>query len=145
MILIGQYPEAKGLAPLRAYAQPVFSGNRFVPVESDFERRALRVLLDARRAFAREGMDIAIQKPVFDTLTPLGPCRPDFLLEARSRHTGEVHQLVVEAMGLLSDEYRAAKIARNPKLELIAPVVCISSDDLKMGRVARILAHRLWH
>ncbi|CAH0354296.1 hypothetical protein [Sphingobium sp. CECT 9361] len=144
MILIGQYPEAKGLAPLRAYAQPVFSGNRFVPVESDFERRALRVLLDARRAFAREGMDIAIQKPVFDTLTPLGPCRPDFLLEARSRRTGEVHQLVVEAMGLLSDEYRAAKIARNPKLELIAPVVCISSDDLKMGRVARILAQRLW-
>ena len=35
---------------------------------------------------------------MFDTLTPIGPCRPDFLLEARSRSTGEIRQIVVEAM-----------------------------------------------
>lgn len=143
IVLIGQYPEARGLAPLRAYAQPIFSGNRFVPVESEFERSTLRGLLGTRSAFAREGIDIAIEKPVFDTLTPLGACRPDFLLEARSRRTGEIRQLVVEATGFLSDEHRAAKISRHPKLASIAPVVCISPEDLETGRVGSILARRL--
>lgn len=143
IILIGQYPEAGGLAPLRAYAQPIFSGNRFVPVESEFERSVLRALLAARRDFIREEIDIAIEKPVFDVLTPLGACRPDFLLEARSRRTGKIRQLVVEAMGLRSDESRATKIARHHKLASIAPVVCISSDELETGRIGAVLARRL--
>jgi len=143
LVLIGQYPEARGLAPLRAYAQPVFSGNRFIPVESEFERSALRAVLRARGAFAREGIEIAIEKPLFDTLTPLGSCRPDFLLEARSRSTGEIRQLVIEAMGSLSDDHRAAKIARHPKLAAIAPVVCITPEDVDAARIGDILARNL--
>lgn len=143
IILIGQYPEARGLAPLQAYAQPIFSGNRFVPVETDFERGTLRGLLSTQSAFVREGIDIALEKPVFDTLTPLGACRPDFLLEARSRRTGEIRRLVVQALGFLSDEHRAAKISQNPKLQAIAPVVCITPEDLATRRLGDILARKL--
>jgi hypothetical protein len=31
-------------------------------------------------------IDLTIEKPVFDTLTPIGACRPDFILELRSRN-----------------------------------------------------------
>jgi hypothetical protein len=67
------------------YAQPILSGQRFVPVASEFERSLYRGLLDARRALDRLGIDLVIEKPLFDQLTPQGPCRPDFLLEAQSR------------------------------------------------------------
>ena len=42
MIVAGEYPEAHGYAPLRAYAQPILSGQRFIPVDSEFERSVLR-------------------------------------------------------------------------------------------------------
>jgi hypothetical protein len=143
IVVIGEYPEAHGYAPLRAYAQPVFSGNRFIPVDSEFERSMLRALLGARYALDREGIDIAIEKPVFDRLTPLGSCRPDFMLEARSRRTGEIRTLIVEAMGFSNEEYLASKSATHPGMAQIAPVVCITPEDLEAGHVGSILAYAL--
>ena len=98
LAVIGEYPEARGYAPLRGYAQPIYSGRRFVPVDSEFERTVLRELLSLRRSFDRRGIDILLDKPVFDTLTPLGSCRPDFVIEAHCRATGEIRQIIVEAM-----------------------------------------------
>ncbi len=66
MIVAGEYPEAHGYAPLRAFAQPIYSGRRFIPVNSEFERDVLRALLEARRELAEEGLDIFVEKPVFD-------------------------------------------------------------------------------
>lgn len=143
IVVMGEYPEAHGYAPLRAYAQPVLSGNRFIPVDSEFERNTLRALLAARYAFDREGIDIAIEKPIFDRLTPLGPCRPDFMLEARSRRTGEIRTLIVEAMGFSNLEHRASKAATHPRMAQLAPVVCLTPEDLEAGRVGRILADEL--
>ena len=139
IIVAGEYPEAHGYAPLRAYAQPIFSGRRFMPVDSEFERTVLRELLEARRYFDRDGIDIAIEKPVFDTLTPIGACRPDFLLEARSRSTGEIRQLIVEAIGFEDDDYKASKAATHPRMTQIAPVVSISPAHVHEGHVRHIL------
>jgi hypothetical protein len=143
IVVIGEYPEAHGYAPLRAYAQPIFSGNRLVPVESEFERTTMRALLATRPAFDHEGVDIAIEKPIFDTLTTFGACRPDFLLEARSRRTGEIRKLVVEASGHTDDEFRAAKVAMRPRLTQIAPVVSITPADVDSGRVGDLLNEAL--
>src|SRR3546814_11937639 len=41
IVVAGQYPEAHGYAPLRGYAQPIYSGKRFIPVDSEFERAVL--------------------------------------------------------------------------------------------------------
>src|SRR3546814_13831116 len=60
------------LAPLRAYAQPILSGRRFIPIDSEFERAVLRDLIKLRMTFDRYDTDLAIEKPVFDTLTPIG-------------------------------------------------------------------------
>lgn len=131
LIVAGEYPEAHGYAPLRAYAQPVYNGRMFVPVESDFERRVFRAILDCQHALHKRGVDLAIGKPLFDTLTPLGPCRPDFVLEARSRMTGEVRNVVVEAMGFETDDYAAAKAVTHPRMRTLGDLIEIDADDVE--------------
>ncbi|AJR26922.1 MULTISPECIES: hypothetical protein [unclassified Sphingobium] len=99
LVVVGQYPESRGYSPLRAYAQPILSGRRFVPVASEFERTILQELLRVQYSLRRYHIEFAVEKPVFDRLTQSGSCRPDFLIEARSMKTGEVRELVLEARG----------------------------------------------
>lgn len=139
IIVAGEYPEAHGYAPLRGYAQPIYSGRRFIPVDSEFERAVLRDLLHLRRIFDHHGLDLILEKPVFDTLTPLGSCRPDFLLEARSRATGEIRQIVVEAMGSSDETYLASKAVTHPRMAQIAPVVCVSPADVERSQIGKIV------
>lgn len=100
IIVVGEYPEKRGFAPLRAYAQPVLSGHRFVPVDSELERSVLREFLKVQLALSRRGIDLAVERPIFDRLTPLGPGRPDLWVEACSQTTGEVHSWGVDYSGL---------------------------------------------
>ncbi len=143
LVVVGEYPEARGYAPLRAYAQPIYSGQRFVPVDSEFEREVFRGLLQARSSLNGQSIDIAIEKPVFDILTDRGSCRPDFLLEARSRATGEIRQLVVEAMGSSTDEYLASKAITHPRMERIAPILTVAPADVAERLVASKVAAAL--
>ena len=129
LVVVGEYPESRGFAPLRAYAQPIYSGQRFVPIDSEFERLVLRQLLEVQHGLDRLNIDVAIEKPVFDRLTELGPCRPDFLIEARSRETGEIRTLIIEAMGFDDESYRAAKAVTLPRMQQIAPVLPVTPRD----------------
>lgn len=134
MIVAGEYPEAHGYAPLRAYAQPILSGHRFIPVHSDLERDILHALLKARRHLADGGIDLLIEKPVFDQLTPTGPCRPDLLIEARSRTTGEIKQLVLE-----TTEFGEREDQHGDRIRRIAPVMTVTTNDCAAGvLVARL-------
>ena len=139
IVVAGQYPEAHGYAPLRSYAQPIYSGKRFIPVDSEFERTVLRELLRLRWSFDRMGFDLLIEKPVFDTLTPLGSCRPDFVLEACSRSTGETRQIIVEAMGFTDEIYLAAKAVTHPRMQQIAPLLCVSPHDVEHKRISLLV------
>src|SRR3546814_3846300 len=93
-----------------------------MPVDSEFERAVLRDLIKLRVTFDRYDIDLMIEKPVFDTLTQIGPCRPDFLLEARSRSTGEIRHVMVEAMGSNDEMYLLSKAATHPRMEQLAPL-----------------------
>ena len=135
LVVVGEYPEAQGYAALRAYAQPIVSGQRFVPVDSEFERAVYRGLLESRRLLDQAGIDLVIDKPLFDRLTERGACRPDFLLEAHSRSTGEIRQLIVEALGTVTADYLAAKAVTHPRMELIAPILSISAEDVDRAAV----------
>jgi len=143
LVVVGQYPEARGFAALRGYAQPIFAGNRFVPVDSEFERLVLQELLDLRRALDGAGWTLSIEKPLFDILTPLGACRPDFLLEACARSTGEIRRIVVEAMGSDDPDYLASKAVTYPRMMQIAPVALVSPTDIEPGRVVEIVSSAL--
>ena len=137
LVVAGEYPEARGYAPLRAYAQPIQSGRMFVPVESDFERKTLKAILAAQRELHNRHVDLAIGKPLFDTMTKDGPCRPDFMLEARSRETGEMKTLVVEAMGFDSADYEAAKAVTHPRMKTLGELVTIDPAEVNRGVAAR--------
>jgi len=56
-------PKRTAAPPLRAYAQPIYSGRRFIPVDSEFERTVLRELLEARRYFDRYGSTSRSRSP----------------------------------------------------------------------------------
>src|SRR3546814_16965391 len=77
----------------------------------------MRDLLRVGCSFERAGLALLLEKPVFDTLTPIGSCRPDFLLEARSRSTGETREIIVEAMGSTDETYLAAKAVTQPRID----------------------------
>lgn len=136
MIVVGKYPEAHGYSPLRAYAQPIYSGRLFVPVDSQLERDALRDLLEVQRVLHRQGVDVAISKPIFDSQTPDGHCRPDFLVEARSRVTGEIKSLVVEVMGFEDDAYRGSKAVTHPRMSHLGTLFKLTAGEVEEGRGA---------
>jgi hypothetical protein len=131
LVVAGEYPEAHGYAPLRGYAQPIYNGRLFVPVESDFERKTLKRILEAQRLLRSQSIDLAIGKPLFDTMTPDGPCRPDFVLEGRSRETGELRTLVVEAMGFDNDDYLAAKAVTHPRMRHLGDLLTLRPSDIE--------------
>ena len=135
LVVAGQYPEAHGYAPLRAYAQPIYSGRRFIPIESDIEREALKEILALQRELAREGIDLALEKPLFDRLTQDGPYRPNFSVEAFSRRTGELREL-----GILIEEGRNEP-ATSPRQ--MARTLRISRADLDTGEFRESLRRAL--
>ena len=122
LVLVANHREERGYAALRAYAQPIFAASRFVPVESDFERRVLRLLIQAQHEVRRIRPErhITIRKPLFAEKTPEGPCRPDFIVDIRDRvRNGEIAArgtYVIEAMGYQTDEYAAAKLRTHPRV-----------------------------
>src|SRR3546814_7668112 len=106
-----------------------------LPYDSEFERLVLGELVELRRTLDRAGWDLSIEKPLFDTLTPTGACRPDFILEACARQTGEIRRIVVEAMGSSDPDYLASKAVTHPRMMQIAPISLVSTEDLESGRV----------
>jgi hypothetical protein len=142
LIVIGEYPEAKGYAPLRAYAQPIYSGQRFVAVETEFERKVLRELIEFRRSADHQGIDVTIDKPLFDQLTPAGPCRPDFVVHAVLRITGEVRTVIVEAMDHGTEDHLSARATAHERMAAIAPVLAVGETEYQAGDCPRLLAAR---
>lgn len=70
---------------------------------------------------------------------PIGACRPDFILELRSRETGEIRSIIVEAMGSTDETYLAAKAVTHPRMAQIGPLVCVSPADVETGRIGAIV------
>src|SRR3546814_11132857 len=97
IVAAGQYPEAHGYAPLRGYAQPIYSGKRFIPVDSEYERAVLLDLLRLRWSFDRAGLDLLLDTHSFAPPTTIGSCPPDFSLHARSdRHAKTPENTLVD-------------------------------------------------
>ncbi len=80
LVAIGEHPDGSGYGALRAWAQPVHSGHRFIPVDDDFDRTIIETLIAARRILAKQNIALTSTKPVFDQMTPEGPIRPSWML-----------------------------------------------------------------
>ena len=137
LVLVAHHPEAGGYAAVRAYAQPILSSSQFVAVESDFERRVLRFLMDLQRRIyrIRPDLEVTIRKPLFDLDTPLGPCRPNFIVDIQENQANGESVLrgryVVEAMGYRTDDYVFAKSRTHPRMAHVGRLITIDAMDLE--------------
>ncbi len=138
---------------VHAYAQPVYNADTLFPIESGFERHVSHLLFWLQDALfeALPELRIQIVKPLFACKTAIGLCRPDFILEATYRDNPTV-ALIVEAMGMETDEYKAAKAKTLPRMEQIGPVFLITPLDLaeehaagSAQRLMQWVIHRVRH
>ncbi len=88
LAVVGEHSRREGYLALRAYAQPVFSGNQFVPAERDHDREVLRALQQAQYELRRLGVRMAVKKVLFDITLAAGSARPDFLVALLDEHSG---------------------------------------------------------
>lgn len=86
--VVGEHSRREGYLALRAYAQPVFSGNQFVPAEREHDRDVLRALQQAQYELRRLGVRMAVKKVLFDITLAAGSARPDFLVALLDEHSG---------------------------------------------------------
>ena len=88
LAVVGEHSRREGYLALRAYAQPVFSGNQFVPAERDHDRDVLRAIQQAQYELRRLGVRMAVKKVLFDIALAAGSARPDFLVALLDEHSG---------------------------------------------------------
>ena len=131
LVAVGRHPDVFGYAAQRAWAQPVHNGQRFLPIESDFDRAIVDALLEARRLLARDGFRMSAAKNMFDQITPAGVARARWIVEVRR---AEELMRVILATGELSSIERTA-------LEQLGPV--LSLDERSLGRLMLVLK-RCW-
>ena len=116
---------------VQAYAQPVYNGDTLFPVESGFERNVSHLLFWLQQSLfdAAPELRIKVTKPLFASQTPIGLCRPDFVLEVKYKDYPP-RKLIVEAFGMETDEYRAAKEKTLPRMQHLGPIFGIYPKDL---------------
>jgi hypothetical protein len=116
---------------VQAYAQPVYNGDTLFPVESGFERAVSHLLFWLQQSLfdAIPKLRVKITKPLFASGTPLGLCRPDFMIEATYREHRPV-TLIIEAFGMETEEYRKAKDKTVPRMKHLGPIFSLFPEDL---------------
>lgn len=122
---------------VQAYAQPVYNSDTLFPIESGFERQVSHLLFWLQDALfeALPDLRLRIVKPLFAIETPIGLCRPDFIIEATYRDQPSI-TLIIEAMGMETEDYQAAKAKTLPRMEHIGPVYQITPANLAGDQAA---------
>jgi hypothetical protein len=123
------------LRAVQSYAQPVFNGDTLFPVESGFERDVTDLLIWLQISLfeAAPRLRIAIKKPLFAIATSRGLCRPDFVLETSYGNRPPTN-LVIEAMGMDTEKYIAAKAKTLPRMREVGPCYQITPPDMKPAK-----------
>lgn len=117
-----------GYECIEGYAQPVYWKDLPVPVDSHYERQALRTLRSTLGILDREFPDaeFELEKPLFDIDTPEGPCIPDFMIRAR-RGDDEL-TFVIEVMGFERPDYLKGKEITHPRMERLGTMCEMRGD-----------------
>ena len=125
LVAIGNHPDVRGYAAQRAWAQPVFSGQRFVPVDSNFDRDIVDALIAARRILARSGIGLSAAKPLFDAITPEGNVRPSWAVKLENAGTDIT--IILNADGAEPSDPE-----RHRTLGFLSPVIDVEPATLRL-------------
>jgi hypothetical protein len=138
--VIGEHSKAEGYLALRAYAQPIQAGNRFLGVHAREEREAIEQLISLQYRLRRMNISLSAKKPLFDILTRRGPIRPDLLVAAFDGDTGEEREWALQVLADSRPEYALMKDQERALLEQLGSVITLGPGELEQKTLAlRIL------
>lgn len=132
LIAIGEHATNSWAMPVSAYAQPVFDGRRFFPVDRAWERSAVLVILRVQSWLQSErDVSIIVRKSLFDE-TEDGTARGAFCIEIFDHSYGAMANLTLS----LTDEREDFPTAQ--------ATVTLTRGDVEDGREGfRILARAI--
>lgn len=142
-VLVGELNPRDGYAALRAYAQPIATAGMLVPVQSAAEREVANRLARLQHRLRRRFVEMSIRKPLFDTMTRLGPRRPDFAISLRDHRTGELYDAALLIADAPDADDAALKATQARDLAELGPVIAVDADAIAAGAVERAIAARL--
>lgn len=144
LAVVGEHSRREGYLALRAYAQPVFSGNQFVPAERDHDRDVLRALQQAQYELRRLGVRMAVKKVLFDITLGAGSARPDFLVALLDEHSGEECKFALQILQSDDADYLELCSIERERLAQAGHVVYLSVSSVTPQKIIsearRILA-----
>ena len=130
LVAIGAHAQARGLAPVRAYAQPILGGRHFVPLFAEAERALFAQLQRLQWDAAGHKLALRIKRPLFDAETDLGPIRPTAMLDLSAPDASTRRLHFVQLRGLSADEDRRLDAFGIDRLRSVAPVTVIDAATL---------------
>jgi len=141
LAVVGEHSKKEGYQALRAYAQPVFTGNQFIPTERDHDREVLSKLQSAQYQLRRRDIRMAVKKILFDIPTEHGTARPDFLIALLDKETGQELKLALQVLQSSDEKYLELRSIERERLQELGPVISFTVEDLTVSEItARAIA-----
>ncbi|MCJ2180080.1 hypothetical protein [Novosphingobium album (ex Hu et al. 2023)] len=135
LVVIGEHNPREGYLPLRAYAQPVFKGNRFIPVDRHSDRVLLETLTTLQYKMRRKRVELAVKKPLFDVVTHAGMVRPDAIVAFLDHRTGLEADFAIQLLRERSPQYLEMKALERKRFEEFHRTMTLDVRDLENGDV----------
>jgi len=131
LAVVGEHNRREGYLPLRAYAQPIFKGNRFIPVERHEERAFLEQLVSFQYRMRRKSVQVAIKKPLFDLVTQAGRVRPDAIVAFLDYRTGLEADFAVQLLREHTSHYLARKAEERARFEEFHRTITFGKHEIE--------------
>lgn len=138
LAVVGEHSKKEGYRALRAYAQPVFTGNQFIPTERDHDREVLSQIQKAQYQLRRSHVRMAAKKILFDIPTEHGTARPDFLIALLNDETGEELKFALQVLQSRDQRYLELRGIERERLKELGPVISMHVEEI----TADALSHR---
>ncbi|MFC0205024.1 hypothetical protein [Novosphingobium soli] len=130
LAVVGEHSPREGYLPLRAYAQPVFKGNRFIPVDRQEDRALLEQLVSFQYHMRRKRVQVAIKRPLFDIRTQAGMVRPDAIVAFLDWRTGLEADFAVQLLRERTPQYLEMKAEERRRFEEYHRTISIPAHQL---------------
>jgi hypothetical protein len=131
LAVVGEHNKREGYLPLRAYAQPIFKGNRFIPVERHEQRAFLEQLVSFQYRMRRKSVQIAIKRPLFDLVTQAGRVRPDAIVAFLDHRTGLEADFAIQLLSERTPHYLARKAEERARFEEFHRTITIDNHEIE--------------
>ncbi|MGF7155979.1 hypothetical protein [Novosphingobium gossypii] len=133
LAVVGEHNRREGYLPLRAYAQPIYKGNRFIPVDRGEDRALLEELSRFQFRMRRKNVQVAIKRPLFDLVTHAGRVRPDAIVAFLDHRTGLEADFAIQLLRESDPHYLAVKAEERHQSEEFHRTLAIARHDFGAG------------